>query len=490
MRVSAINALDSYKLSHHNMYPDGTEFVYSNLTARGSRIEGVDEVVFFGLQAFMMDFLIDDFNDTFFNRPKEGILRDYQRRVNNLLGPDNGVGTEHIAALHDLGHLPLKIRALPEGSRVPLRVPMLTIENTDPAFYWLTNYLETVLSNYIWMAITSATTTDRFRRLLDSWADKTGADPVAVNFCGHDFSLRGLSSLQSGAMSGAAHLLSSWGTDNLPGIELLENFYNAGSEGEVVGASVAASEHSIMTAYGQDNEIGSFEELMNRYPSGILSVVSDSWDLFKVLTEYLPQMYDRIMAREGTLVIRPDSGDPANIICGDPDAAPGTPERAGVIEILWEHFGGTFNEAGFKVLDAHVGAIYGDSITYDRANDIMSRLADKGFVSTSCVFGVGSYTYQYVTRDTFGFAVKATQVTVNGKDIDIFKAPKTDTGLKNSAKGRLCVVSDPDGKLILREGVSRETEDAYSLLRTVFIDGDIVNEHLSTLSEIRARLGH
>jgi nicotinamide phosphoribosyltransferase len=478
-------ALDAYKVGHIQQYPANTQYVYSNLTARGSRVEGVNDVVFFGLQKFCMDFLIDDFNNGFFDLPRTTVVDEYQRRLNNLLGP-NTVGTDHIGALHDLGYLPLLIRAVPEGTRVPLRVPMLTIENTMPEFFWLTNYFETVLSNSIWMPITSATTAYRFRGLLDYWATRTGGDPGFVPFQGHDFSMRGMSSIDASAMSGGGHLLSFVGTDTNPAIEMLEKFYEGGVSQEMVGVSVSATEHSVMCAGGKSSESETFSRLLDTYPEGILSVVSDTWDLWHVLTDILPSHSSQIMAREGKLVIRPDSGDPADILCGDPSAPAGAPAARGVIRLLWDVFGGTVNSEGYRELDPHVGAIYGDAINYDRADDILSRLAANGYASTNVVLGVGSFTYQFVTRDSFAMAIKATWCQILGEGIDMMKDPVTDDGTKSSATGRLAVLKDDQGELYMVQRATPEQE-SMSELRTVFLDGEMVST--TSLGDIRKRMG-
>jgi len=474
---------DFYKVDHRRQYPEGTEFVYSNLTARGSRISGIDHVVVFGLQAFCMDYLIRRFNDGFFKKPKAEVLANYQRRMDTSLGA-GVITTEHIAALHDLGYLPVRIKALPEGTLCPLRVPMLTIVNTLPQFYWVTNFLETILSNAIWHPMTSATIAHQYRVLLDKYAAETSDIPEFVQWQGHDFSMRGQSSFEASLASGAAHLLSFTGTDTIPSIDWLEHFYFANSEKELIGASVPATEHSVMCLGGKDTEADTYRRLITEvYPKGIVSIVSDTWDYFEVLNTTIRGLKDVIMARDGKVVIRPDSGNPTKIICGDPDAPEGSLECKGTIEILWDIFGGTVNSKGYKQLDSHIGAIYGDSITLDRCQAICNGLAAKGFASTNMVYGIGSYTYQYTTRDTFGFAIKATYGIVNGKAIELFKQPKTDNGIKNSAKGLLRVNAD----LTLSESVS-PAEEKEGLLETVFLEGRMIKTY--TLQEIRHRLAY
>ncbi|WP_067541125.1 nicotinate phosphoribosyltransferase [Nocardia crassostreae] len=471
---------DAYKLDHRRQYPPGTSLVYSNLTHRASRIPGVDHVVHFGLQAFLRDVLEDGFG-RFFAADADTVCAEYEHRVQAIVGP-NQIGSEHIRALHRLGYLPLSVRSLPEGTLVPVRVPVLTIENTHPDFFWLTNYLETALSAAIWQPSTSATTAWRLRRLLTERAEATGADPAAVDFQGHDFSFRGMPGIEAAAASGAGHLLSFSGSDSLVSEDWIRYFYPDDS-GEPILASVAATEHSVMCAGTKESEDETYRRLLELYPGGIVSVVSDTFDLWRVLTRTLPALCDRIMAREGTLVIRPDSGDPETILCGT--GRDDSPAGRGVVQLLWDAFGGSVNEAGYRVLDPHIGVIYGDSITYDRADAITARLADQGFASTTVVFGVGSYTYQYVTLDTFSSAMKATYVEVDGRGRDIFKDPVTDSGTKRSAKGRLAVAADATGELYVQEQAT-PAQEAASALEEVWRDGAFVRRE--GFAAIRARL--
>jgi nicotinamide phosphoribosyltransferase len=515
--------LDCYKFGHNVQYPEGTEFVYENMTARGSRIPGVDKVVVFGLQSYLED-LNDSWNRGFFALPLQEVLDKWNRRKDGMLGPNN-IGDEHIAALHDLGYLPLQFNAIPEGMEVPLRVPMFTVENTVAKFGWLVGLLETNFQNNTWHAMTSATTALRFRRLLDRYAAETSDIPEFVDWQGHDFSYRGLTSDEQAAKSGAAHLLSFAGTDTVPALDFIEQNY--GPTQRFLGGSVAATEHSVMCSVGVEGEFDLYRRLITEvYPEGIVSIVSDTNDFWKVVTEYLPALKDEIMARPGPMskvVIRPDSGDPADILCGKRlnkqrrlhddwcrcdgrGVVPGpngsaipcpetefvapeeTPEEKGLIQCLYEIFGGTRNSKGYIQLDPHIGAIYGDSITYDRGDDILRRLKAKGFASTNVVFGVGSFTYQYVTRDTFGFAEKATHITIDGVGRDISKGVKTDSGTKKSALGRLAVFPDENGVPRLKEQATWEDEHSiHNLLIPVFMDGEFLKRY--TWDEIVDRVG-
>ncbi|AIM60530.1 nicotinate phosphoribosyltransferase [Cellulophaga geojensis KL-A] len=474
---------DGYKVDHRRQYPEGTTLVYSNWTPRKSRIDAIDEVVFFGLQYFIKKYIIEEFNTNFFNKPKKEIAEKYSRRINNYLGP-NAVGIKHIEDLHDLGYLPMVIKALPEGSSVPIRVPMMTMYNTLPEFFWLTNYFETILSTTIWMPCTSATIAKQYRKILDKYAEETSTALEFVDWQGHDFSMRGIAGMEAAVMSASGHLLSFSGTDTIPAIDFLEEYYNANSDKELVGGSVAATEHSVMCMGTNTGEQETFKRLITEvYPNGIVSIVSDTWDLWKVLTEYLPNLKEDVLARDGKVVIRPDSGDPADIICGNPNGKT-EEEKKGVIELLWEIFGGQTNSKGYKELDSHIGAIYGDSITTERATDICERLKQKGFASTNVVLGIGSFTYQYNTRDTFGFAMKATYGEVNGEGREIFKDPITDDGTKKSAKGLLKIEKE-NGTYNLVDQVNWEQEKTGEL-KEVFKDGKLLID--DSLQDIRNRV--
>jgi len=482
MKTNPFLLTDYYKVGHVFQYPVGTTLVYSNLTPRKSRFEHIDEMVFFGLQYFIKEYILDYFNEHFFAQPKAKVVADYKRRIVTSLGAHLPT-YEHIERLHELGYLPIEIKALPEGSKVPMKVPCLTIVNTEPEFYWLTNFLESILSAIIWQPCTSATMAYEYRKLLNGYAKETGMPMEFVQWQGHDFSFRGMSSLETAITSGMGHLLSFTGTDTIPAIEALEKYYKADADKELIGGSVAATEHSVMCSGSKDGELETFKRLITEvYPSGIVSIVSDTWDLWKVCTEYLTALKETVLQRDGKVVIRPDSGDPVKIICGDPEGKT-VEERKGVVELLWDIFGGTVTDIGYKLLDAHIGAIYGDSINLQRATDICEGLKAKGFAS-QVVFGIGSYTYQYNTRDTFGMAMKATYVEVKGEGREIFKSPVTDDGTKKSATG-LLQVKKMNGKFILNDKVNWEQEKESELI-TVFKDGKLVKEY--SLGEIRERL--
>jgi nicotinamide phosphoribosyltransferase len=497
---------DGYKTSHNKQYPKGTILVYSNFTPRSNKYapKGCNEVVVFGTQMVMMQ-LHEAFDKEFFNKPKDVVCGEMKQELSAYLGSDYDVS--HFEALHDLGYLPIHVKSLPEGTKAPIKVPVLTIYNTHPDFFWVTNYLETILSNLLWKPMTSATIAHQYRKVLTSWMEKTDKERAwFIDWQGHDFSMRGMDSVEAVVSSGLGHLTSFLGTDSLPAIHGARKYYGAK---DFVAGSVPATEHSVMCAGGKEDEIETFRRLLETYPTGILSVVSDTWDLWKVCTEHVVTLKEEILARDGKLVIRPDSGDPVDILCGEQvisrdyrdvvenaDLDLTHPKYKGVIELLWDVFGGTINEQGYKVLDSHIGAIYGDSITIERADEICRRLEAKGFASTNVVLGIGSFTYQYNTRDTFGFAMKATYVEVKHstesgspafavEGREIFKDPITDDGTKKSATGLLSVVYDDNNEYKLIDKVDWETTNDGAL-QTIYKDGKQYN--VTTLDEIRKRM--
>jgi nicotinamide phosphoribosyltransferase len=538
---------DFYKISHRVQYPAGTEYVYSNFTPRNDKYFAGNKsslynhkLVWFGAQYFIKHILIDMFNEYFFNKPLDHVLDEYRRIIKSCLFVENPE-VEHIIDLHNLGFLPIMIKALKEGSVVKYGTPCLTITNTNTKFYWLTNFLETVLSCSIWMMSNNASVAFEYAKLCKHYSNKTCTDEGHLPFQLHDFSMRGMPTLEAAIASGMAHLLVSRGTDTIPAIQALEYYYEADITTELVGCSVPATEHSVMCAGGIDNELDTFKRIITElYPSGIVSIVSDTWDLWNVLTNILPKLKDEILARDSKVVIRPDSGDPADITCGlrvksyddalsffktywhdtiasdrdDIDLECDVIEKDGIyykyttherevdgysccqymdlteqvsvcevkgaIELLWDVFGGTVNEKGYKVLNPKVGLIYGDSITIERAEDIFKRLEAKGFASSNIVFGVGSFTYCYNTRDSQSWAMKATWCQINGVAKNIQKCPITDSS-KKSATGLLCVTKDYE---VIQQCTLEQEQTG--LLKTIYEDGNLINK--ISLAEIRANL--
>lgn len=499
MNIRPINCADAYKLSHRGFMDPKTEIIYSNLTPRTSKYLPVleqfydNKAVFFGLQYFIKDFLIREWNERFFNLPKEVVISEFKRRTDTYLGKDN-VSMKHFEDLHDLGYLPISIKALPEGSAVPMKVPFLTIVNTDNRFAWLTNYLETILSCEVWKPCVTATLTKSMRKMVDFYADETVGNRNHTMFQLHGFEFRGMSGRHDAAISGAGLLLNSCGTDTIISIDLLEEFYNADAEKEFIAASVPASEHAV-TSLGTslEGELEFFREAITKhYPTGIVSLVADTYDFFKVVTEFAESLKIDILNRKpnalglAKVVFRPDSGNPIKIVCGDPDAEIGSPEYKGAVECLWEVFGGTVSDKGYKVLHERVGLIYGDSCTSEIMFGILENLKKKGFASSNIVFGVGSYSLNYSTRDSLGIAQKATWAQVDGVGYNLYKEPKTDgdAGFKKSAKG-LLRVNLVEGEYVLQDCCTWEEEQGGEL-KEVFRDGKLLIDQ--TLAEIRARV--
>lgn len=486
---------DGYKLDHRRQYPEGTEFVYSNLTARSAKHfslpdgKVLDDHVVFGIRYLCEKYLIKEFNKNFFGMDEDVAALTYRKMLSYYLGKEasKNIGDTHIRSLHRLGYLPVEIRALPEGMICPIGVPCMTIINTKPEFYWVTNFLETLISSVLWMPMTSATTAREFKKELKRHCEKTGID--MNDFLVHDFSMRGMPGVEGAVLSGMGHLTVFSGSESIPAIVEIEKYYNKGIEVQTAG-TIAATEHSVAcanTVYEEDGSVSDEEYLdhiLEVYPSGFVSTVADTYDFWRFITKYVADRKDKIMNRDGRLVIRPDSGIPEDIIAGDPNAKPGTVEYKGAYEILWEIFGGTVNKNGYKVLDSHIGMIYGDSITMERQAEIYRRLEVKGFSASNLVLGVGSWTYQgHATRDSLGFAVKATWARINGKPKELFKDPKTVVGMPKKSLRGFIQVHEEDGKI-----VAHDRQEFYKggLLEPVFINGKTIGN--VTLKEIRERI--
>lgn len=530
---------DFYKVNHKDMYAPGTEVIYSNFTPRSTKLfKGSklydNKVVSFGYQMFIKDYLIKEWNESFFELPLQEVVSHYKRFMDYTLG-DGAVSTDYITALHKLGYLPIKIKVLPEGTRFPINIPCLTIVNTKPEFYWLTNYLESVLSTELWKPMTTATTAFEFKRTFDYYAELTGAVKELTPFQGHDFSFRGLSNRQDAMKSSIGHLLSFVGTDTIPAIIGAETWYNADIQKELVGTSVPATEHSTMVsniAYIKqqfdDHEYAHFFDkngnmyempmkfcqydethtdtqklaeiayinwlITEKYPTGIISIVADSFDFWYMMEYGIKILKKDIENRQpnafglAKVVFRPDSGNPVDIICGVGKQCLTNDEcvQKGAIQCLYETFGSTTNDKGYKSLNPRVGLIYGDSITLERQEQILSKLATKKYASDCIVLGIGSYSYQHVTRDTLGFAMKATYTEINGNPIDIYKDPKTSKGSKKSAKGLLCVHNTDFGTVLQQQCTKEQENGHFNALQTIFCNGKLVKE--TSLQAIRDNL--
>lgn len=474
--MNAMLLSDGYKLGHITMYPKGMNKLYSNFTPRSNKhFQEADKgAVVFGIQYFIKKYLIEDFNNNFFNRPRAEVVTEYRELLEGFLGKAvaDKIGTKHVGALHDLGYLPIRIKALQEGTYCPLGVPMLTITNTHPDFAWLTNYLETLISTALWKPVNSATTADVFKRELIRHAKKTGFynpyDTSNVDFLCHDFSMRGMSGVEDAMASGMAHLVSFAGTETIPAILGANHYYAAGLN---CAGTIPATEHSIECANAvdmsgtPDDEVY-FKEMLERFPDGFISIVSDGFDYWKMIGEIIPKYKDQIMARNGRVVIRPDSGDPIKIICGDPTSTDPI-VRMGSYEFLLRTFGGKMNKAGYMELDPHIGLIYGDAINMKRQKEIYRQLEEKGIAGTNLVLGIGSFTYQCATRDGLGMAMKATYCEIDGVGKEIFKDPKTVVGMpKKSLRGLINVVSTINGEIKAYDQLAPELEAKEGVCNT------------------------
>jgi len=648
MNLFAPNVADGYKVGHRPMFPVGANFTYGNLTARADRLfqKSVSKsqfwdskVVWAGLQGVLQE-LTELWDRSFFSKPKDEVIKRYKRRMDNYLG-EGKVPVDGFEALHDLGYLPIEVLALPEGARVNMNVPLYTIYNTHPDFYWFTNYLETSMSSLIWKIVTCSTIAFEYRRVLKHWALITGTPKEFVDVQGHDFSFRGIG--LEDVRGSFGHLLAFCGTDTIPAIDYAEDYYGANVEKEFVACSIPATEHAVATANilselhyeleklrENDQKVDEegykrmrleaekrfFKRLITEvYPNGAVALVSDSFDFWGVVTKIVPELKDVILSRPkdslglAKVVIRPDSGDPVEIICGaeiftqeeaeqmmyrrgrddgrrkhiyfrnsdgtlfkatdalhrnrnrswdeldadileragrsvvesfqamttttrklSPERLPMethdpvkpmiygflksmeieleydltgryqcgyhivahelTSEEKGAVECLWETFGGTTTPEGYRLLDEHIGLIYGDSITVQRTEEIMRRLAKKQFASGNVVLGIGSYTYQYITRDTFGQAIKGTAIQIDDTLIDLYKAPATEgETAKKSAKGFLRVdLVDGNYVLAQEQDMSFDTLATSSgELKSVYRNGHFTKR--TTLGEMRERLG-
>lgn len=489
MKINSVFLTDGYKVGHIQMYPQGIQKVFSNFTPRSSKYApkgNNNKVLNFGYQ-YVIKYIQEHFEENFFKREKKQVLSEIKEEFSLYLNTDFNVN--HYEKLHDLGFLPIEIRTLDEGIESSIKVPVLTIVNTIDEFYWVTNYLETLISNLLWQPITSATTSLIYKKICQKYLLLTDKDNESLEFLMHDFSYRGLTGTDAVIGSGMAHAAVFQGSDSIPSILGAKHYYN--ETGFIVG-SVNATEHSQMTSKGSQGEYSVFEELIDRFPAGILSIVSDSYDLWRVLTDFMPKLKNKIVSRDGTIVLRPDSSPttPADIICGlnkkistkeyTSNAYRDLPQNKGAIELLWDVFGGTINSQGYKVLDSHIKLIYGEAISTEMAEEIYQRLQEKGFASTNVIFGIGSASFQWKTRDTWGMAMKCTAQLVNNEWVSISKEPITDDGTKKSAKGLLMV----NESLKLIEGCSYDDiQSEKNQLKLRFKNGVMYNQ--TTLTDIR-----
>lgn len=484
---------DFYKICHRRMYPEGTTKLYATWTPRSKEyFQESDQVIWFGLQGFIKKYLLNFFQKNFFQKDIDEIEEEYLFYIHYTF--DETADAEHIRALHRLGYLPIKISSLPEGTKVPYRVPCVTVESTHPDFAWVTNFFETMFSSMLWMPATSATTAYIVRKTLEKYIDLTSEHPVWKHVGAGDFSFRGMP-MEAAIISGAAFLTSFTKTSTIPSIKYLCNYYGADITKEEVGSWSASVEHSVTTsnfAVDGDEETFFRKMITELYPNKPFSYVSDSYDYFNFIHQVVRNCKEEILNHKGTIRIRPDSGDPETIICGSNKEGATELEKKGTLNLLWEIFGGTINSKGYRVLNPCIGIVYGDAITIARCEAICRHMLEMGYAVENVVFGIGSYTMQLKTRDSQGWAYKLTYSEMGDRPIMVFKDPITDkNSTKKSQKGMVRVFRDENGEITFKDGYYKgmDGNDEYyrdNLLEPVFENGKLIKEE--SLSTVRNRL--
>lgn len=494
MNINPMLLCDMYKAVHRSMLPKGITKSVSYYTPRMSRVDLWDHVVMFGLQGFIKTYLIEYFNEEFFKKPFDEAVGEYKRVMDAALGKD-AYSISGIKALHNLGYLPIEIHALPEGSLVPIGVPMFCITNTHKDFAWLPQALESLISAEMWHPMIAANVGWSYRRVVDRFYNETCDDDLPRARALGAFDFRGEECLQSAIKAGAGWCLSFLNTATVPTIPYLEANYNCDCTKEPVAFGSPSTEHAVMCSnYAVD---GDEETLLRRllteiYPNTSFSAVLDSYDYWNVIDNILPRLHDEIMAHNGCMLMRGDSGDCVEVVTK-------------TVFKLWDQFGGTINSKGYKVLDPHVKAIYGDSITLQRCIEIYLILKENGFACSNVVLGVGSFSMQCIeeynpdgwgpsisilkpfTRDTFGVAIKATYCEINDVPVMIFKNPK-ESGFKKSQKGCCLVYEGMDGEFRCADGLTwcDAVHADIQEMNCVFRNGEMKLEQ--SLAEIRELL--
>lgn len=462
---------DVYKLGHMRAYPTGTTKIYSYLVARTDKT--LPKVLFYGLQYYLQEYLVKGVT--------QYDVAEFLEYYKMILGHVPVDVANKVMALGDLGYIPLEIKAVEEGTVLPVKNVLMTMTNTHPDFAWVVGFFESLLLK-VWNTSTVASYSLTLKDLVGKFASETCDNDGHTSFQVHDFGYRGCSSEETAALSGSAHLINFLGSDTVPAIKLIVERYQ-GHLSQHIGLSVPATEHSVMCAFGQDNELAAFERNLDLNPSGIVSIVSDTYNLWNVLTNFAEILKERILSRDGKVVFRPDSGDPENVICGDPEAPLGSPQNLGAIRLLAEKFGTTFNSKGYKLLNDKVGLIYGDGMYFERFERILARLKDMGFASSNLVVGIGGLLLQQHSRDEQGYAIKATYAVVDGEVRELIKDPITDPG-KRSHKGLLRLTKDAEGNYVTKDQCTL-AEEQEGLLRTVFLNGILMNE--TSFNDIRKK---
>jgi nicotinamide phosphoribosyltransferase len=449
--------VDSYKTSMFKQYPAGTTGVYSYIESRGGKY---DETVFFGLQSFIKEYLLEPITQADIDIADE-ILTAHGE-------PFNREGWEYILSAHG-GFLPIVIRAVPEGTVVPVKNVLATIENTDPKAFWLTTWLETALLRAVWYGTTVATQSKFIKNIITNYLEKSG-DPTTINFKLHDFGARGVSSMESAGIGGAAHLVNFMGTDTISGILYAREYYNA----DVAGFSIPAAEHSTITSWGRAGEVDAYRNMVRQFgkPGALLAVVSDSYDIYNACKMWGTELKDEVVASGATVVIRPDSGDPVEVL----------PK---MFNILADTFGYTTNTKGYKVLN-NVRILWGDGINQLSIQSILRVIVDvNGWSADNIAFGMGGALLQQLDRDTQKFAMKCSAAEINGEWVDVFKDPVTDR-VKASKKGRVTLWTNGTGEFVSSVDMPKQWADYgwTDALVPVYWNGNLHRDY--TFEEVRA----
>ena len=455
---SIILNTDSYKLSMFKQYPAGTTGVYSYIESRGGRY---DRTVFFGLQAFIKEYLLKPITQQDIDLADEIIT------AHGL--PFNREGWQYILDVHG-GYLPVVINAVPEGTVVPVKNVLATIENTDPKCFWLTTWLETSLLRAIWYPTTVSTQSWHIKQLIKDYLEKTG-DPSLIDFKLHDFGARGVSSLESAGIGGASHLVNFMGTDTISGILFAREYYNAG----VAGFSIPAAEHSTITSWGREHEVDAYRNMLTQFakPGSVVAVVSDSYDIYNAVEKLWGEdLRQQVIDSGATVVIRPDSGDPVVV-------------NRKLVEILGNKFGYTVNSKGFRVLN-NVRLIQGDGVCERTIQSILGAFMAHGWSADNIAFGMGGGLLQQLDRDTQNFALKCSSACINNTWVDVQKDPITDTG-KKSKKGRVALWEsggEYQSSVAQPKGWTDQGLEWKPVLQKVFENGNLYNE--ISFSDVRA----
>ena len=486
-KINSLLLKDFYKAVHSEMLNPGMTKSVSYYTPRKSRVNRWPKVVNFGLQMFIKNWLIDEFNENFFNRPEDEVVAEYKRVLDNAMGKDI-YDINKVRKLHKLSYLPIEIISIPEGVEVPMRCPIFGITNTHDEFAWLPQALESLISAEVWYPMITATVGHTYRQIVDKYYDLTCDDNIPHRRALGNFDFRGDMGVDAALKAAAGWLMSFVNTATVPAIPFMEQMYNCDCTKEEVGFGAVSTEHFVMCSnFAADGDERTFLKrlLTELYPNTSFSCVCDSYDYWNVVENILSSLKDEIMAHNGCFLVRGDSGDCVDVVTK-------------TVFKLWELFGGTVNTKGYKVLDPHVKALYGDSITVERAEKIYQILMDNGFAASNVSLGVGSFSMHCIeedgmlkpfTRDTFSSCIKACDAIMNGKEYPIFKDPKTDRetgdGFKKSQRGA-CRVFLKDGELTYEDGLTYEESLKNNIMQPVFRDGKLLVDY--TIKQVRNQL--